>query len=165
MKKFRQEFREFALRGNMLDLAIGIIIGSAVTAVVNSIVNDLINPFIGIFTGRVDFSNLFIALDGHHYDTIAQAEAAGAGVLKYGSFIMNVINFFIITLVVFLIVKGINKMRSKLEKPAEPEEPTTKICPFCQSEISIAATRCPHCTSILKDVDIKAEEKPEPVSQ
>lgn len=149
MKKFIEEFKEFALKGNMMDLAIGMIIGSAFTGIVNSLVNDIINPVLGIFTGKIDFSNLFITLDGSHYDTLAAAENAGAAVFKYGSFVSNLINFIIMALVVFCIVKFLNRLHKKPEAPAEP---TTKECPFCMSEISIKATRCPNCTSSLVDV-------------
>ncbi|MCD8046044.1 MAG: large conductance mechanosensitive channel protein MscL [Clostridiales bacterium] len=149
MKKFIQEFKEFALKGNMMDLAIGMIIGAAFTSIISSLVDDIINPFLGLFTGHIDFSNLFIALDGQDYATLEAAESAGAAVIKYGSFISNIINFIIMALVVFLIVKVINTMRTKMEKPAEPEAPTTRTCPYCQSEINIAATRCPNCTSMI----------------
>ena len=151
MKKFIQEFKEFALKGNMMDLAIGMIIGSAFTGIVNSLVNDIINPILGIFTGKIDFSNLFLTLDGSHYETLAAAEKAGAAVFKYGSFISNVINFIIMALVVFCIVKFLNKLRRP--EPGKPAAPTTKKCPYCMSEISIKATRCPNCTSSLIDVD------------
>ena len=117
-------------------------------------VNNLINPIIGIFTGHVNFSELFVALDGNHYASLAEAEAAGANVLKYGAFISAVINFIIIALVVFLMVKMINNVRKKAERKKAEEEvaaPTTKVCPYCKSEISIEATRCPHCTSILEE--------------
>ena len=153
MKKFIQEFKEFALKGNMMDLAIGMIIGSAFTGIVNSLVNDIINPILGIFTGKIDFSNLFLTLDGSHYETLAAAEKAGAAVFKYGSFISNVINFIIMALVVFFIVKFLNKLRRP--EPEKPAAPTTKKCPYCMSEISIEATRCPNCTSSLIDVDAK----------
>ncbi|MCD7921329.1 MAG: large conductance mechanosensitive channel protein MscL [Clostridiales bacterium] len=155
MKKFINEFKEFALKGSMMDLAIGIIIGSAFTAIVSSLVDDIINPFLGLFTGHIDFSNLFVSLDGEQYATLEAAESAGAAVIKYGSFISNVINFIIMALVVFLIVKVINTMRTKMEKKPEEAAPTTKNCPYCQSEISIQATRCPNCTSQLMDVDMK----------
>ena len=151
MKKFIQEFKEFALKGNMMDLAIGMIIGSAFTGIVNSLVNDIINPILGIFTGKIDFSNLFLTLDGSHYETLDAAEKAGAAVFKYGSFISNVINFIIMALVVFCIVKFLNKLRKPA--PEAPAEPTTKKCPYCMSEISITATRCPNCTSSLINVD------------
>ena len=149
MKKFVREFKEFALKGNMMDLAIGMIIGAAFTSIVNSLVNDMINPFLGLFTGQIDFSNLFLSLDGTEYATLEAAEAAGAAVIKYGSFLSNVINFIIMAFVVFLLIRGINRLHAlafrKQEAPAAP--PTTKICPFCKSEIAIDATRCPHCTS------------------
>lgn len=154
MKKFMDEFKEFALKGNMMDLAIGMIIGAAFTAIVGSLVDDIINPFLGLFTGHIDFSQLYVALDGNEYATLEAAEEAGAAVLKYGSFISAIINFIIMALVVFLIVKVINTMRTKLEKKEEAaEEATTKVCQFCQSEININATRCPNCTSQLIDVD------------
>ena len=146
-----KEFKEFALKGNMVDLAVGIIIGSAFTAIITSIVDDLIMPLLGLITGNIDFSNLFIALDGNKYATVAQAEEAGAAVLKYGAFIGAVINFVIIAVIIFLMVKGINTMRNKLVKEEEAA-PTVKTCPHCQTEIPIKATRCPHCTSALDDV-------------
>ncbi|MCD8149558.1 MAG: large conductance mechanosensitive channel protein MscL [Clostridiales bacterium] len=154
MKKFIQEFKEFALKGNMMDLAIGMIIGAAFTSIISSLVDDIINPFLGLFTGHIDFSNLFVSLNGTQYETLEAAEAAGAAVIKYGSFISNIINFIIMALVVFLIVKVINTMRNGMKKEEAPAEPTTKTCPFCQSEIHIAATRCPNCTSQLMDVEM-----------
>lgn len=153
MKKFIEEFKQFAVKGNMMDLAIGIIIGGAFTAIVNSLVNDIVNPLLGLIIGDIDFSNLFIALDGNTYATLAEAEELGVSVFKYGSFISNVINFIIMALVVFVLVKMINKLRTIGEKKVEevPEEPTTKVCPYCQTEISIKATRCAHCTSVLEE--------------
>ena len=147
-----KEFKEFALKGNMMDLAIGMIIGAAFTAIVNALVDDLINPIIGIFTGGIDFSNLFIALDGGDYATLAAAEEAGGNVLKLGSFISAIINFLILALVVFFIMKAFNKARAAAEKPAEEEEaaPETMECPFCKTEIKIGATRCPNCTSVIE---------------
>ena len=117
MKGFFREFKEFALKGNMMDLAVGMIIGAAFTAIVQSLVNDIINPFLGIFTGKINFSDLFIALDGKEYASLAAAEKAGAAVIKYGSFLSALINFLIMALVVFLLVKGLNKLRSLAEKP------------------------------------------------
>ncbi len=157
MKKFLKEFKEFALKGNMIDLAVGMIIGAAFNKIVSSFVNDIIMPLLGIFTGKLDFTQLFIALDGKHYETLADAEAAGAACVKYGSFITGVIDFIIMALVVFIIVKQINKVRNatkKKETAAEEKKPTKKICPFCKSEIAIDATRCPHCTS---ELDVKPE--------
>ena len=153
MKKFLDEFKAFALKGSMIDLAIGMIIGGAFTTIVNSLVNDIFMPILSLLTGRIDFSNLFIALDGEKYITVAQAEAAGAPLIKIGSFITEIINFTLMALVVFVVVKQINKLRSladeKLNGPKQEEAPTTKVCPFCKSEIAIDATRCPHCTSEL----------------
>ncbi len=170
MKKFFKEFKDFALKGNMIDLAIGMIIGTAFNKIVSSFVNDIIMPVLGIFTGKLDFSQLFVALDGKKYATLAEAEEAGAAVVRYGSFISGVIDFLVMALVVFLIVRQINKLRdlkTKLEQKeaaetlaaaaAEEEaKPTKKICPFCKLEIAIDATRCPHCTSELK-LDVPME--------
>ena len=142
-----KEFKKFALRGNMIDLAVGMIIGSAFTGIVNSLVNDIIMPVVSIFTGKVDFTNWFISLDGSYYPTLYAAQAAGAATFNYGTFISNVINFIIMAFVVFMFVKLMNRLSHKEEAPAAP---TTKKCPYCQSEISIEATRCPHCTSDLK---------------
>lgn len=142
-----KEFKKFALRGNMIDLAVGMIIGSAFTSIVNSLVNDMIMPIVSIFTGKVDFTNWFIALDGGSYATLEAAQEAGAATFNYGSFISNVINFVIMAFVVFMFVKAMNKMKKK----EEPAAPTTKKCPFCKSEISIEATKCPHCTSELSE--------------
>ncbi len=141
-----KEFKKFALRGNMIDLAVGMIIGSAFTSIVNSLVNDMIMPVVSIFTGKVDFSNWFVSLDGSSYATLEAAQAAGAATLNYGTFISNIINFVIMAFVVFLFVKGMNKL--KKEEPKAPS--TTKKCPFCKSDIALEATRCPHCTSELE---------------
>lgn len=155
MSKLLKEFKQFAVQGNMLDMAVGMIIGSAFKDIVNSVVNDLIMPIVSIFTGKIDFSNMFIALDGNTYATLADAEAVDAAVFKYGLFITEIINFVILVFVIFMMVKGINKIRTaaehKPEEPAAPAEPTEKVCPYCQSTISIKATRCPHCTSELTE--------------
>lgn len=148
MKKIMQEFKEFALKGNMMDLAVGIIIGAAFTAIVNSLVSDIINPIIGLFTGHMDLSQLYITLNGKSYATLDEAVKAGAA-LKYGAFISSVINFIIVALVVFLLVKFLNALRR--QKTEAPAAPTTKTCPFCRSEINIEASRCPNCTSQLAD--------------
>ena len=143
-----KEFKEFALKGNMMDLAVGVIVGGAFGSIINSLVNDILMPIISIFTGNIDFSNLFIALNGEKYATLAEAQEAGASVLAYGSFISAIINFVILAFVVFMIVKAMNKAR-KAEEPA-PEAPTTKACPYCKSEIALDAVRCPHCTTKLE---------------
>lgn len=140
-----KEFKKFALRGNMIDLAVGMIIGSAFTSIVNSMVNDVIMPIISIFSGKVDFSNWFLSLDGESYATLEAAQATGAATLNYGTFISNIINFLIMAFVVFLFVKAMNKLKKE-----EPVKVTTKKCPFCKTEIDMDATRCPHCTSQLE---------------
>jgi len=139
-----KEFKKFILRGNMIDLAVGIIIGTAFTALVNSLVNDVIMPVLSLLTNKIDFTNLFISLDGTHYDTLQKAIDEEAAVIKYGSFISGMLSFVIMAFVVFMMVKVINKIR----KP-EPIIITTKQCPYCFSDVNIAATRCPFCTSDL----------------
>jgi large conductance mechanosensitive channel len=146
-----KEFKEFILRGNVMDMAVGIIIGSAFTSIVNSLVNDVIMPPIGVLLGGVDFSNLYILVqDGSPaapYFTLADAQEAGAVTINYGVFINALITFLIVALVVFLLVRAVNRMFTAEEEPTE--EPTTKECPFCLSEIKIEAKRCPQCTSTL----------------
>ncbi len=143
-----KEFKEFALKGNVLDMAIGIIIGAAFGKIVTSLVNDVIMPPIGLLLGNVDFSNLFINLSGEEYATLAAAQEAGAATINYGAFINTVLDFLIVAFVIFLVVKQFNRLRKKEEAP--PPEPTTKECGFCASTIPIKATRCPNCTSELK---------------
>ena len=156
MSKLMDDFKKFAVQGNMLDMAVGMIIGAAFKDIVNSVVNDLIMPVVSMFTGKVDFANMFIALDGNTYATLEDAKAA-TSVIAYGQFVTQVFNFVILAFVIFMMVRGINKIRTAAEKPAEapapaaPAEPTEKTCPFCQSTISIKATRCPHCTSELTE--------------
>lgn len=151
MKKALAEFKEFILRGNVLDLAVAVIIGAAFNAIVNSLVNDIIMPPIGRIFGNMDFSSLFINLSGTHYDSLAAAKEAGAAVISYGSFINVVINFLIIAFVLFLMIKAVNRM-TRLAKPKveTPAAPVTKECPFCCSSIPIKAVRCPECTSQLQ---------------
>lgn len=151
MKGFLKEFKEFAMRGNVIDLAVGVIIGGAFQKIVTSVVNDLVMPLIGLITKGSDFASKFVALDGGDYATIEEATEAGAAILTYGNFIAVTIDFLIMAFVIFLLVKGLNKLtsigkKSKNEEKAE-EAPTTKICPYCKSEIAIDATKCPHCTS------------------
>ena len=149
MKKMLKEFKQFAIKGNMIDLAVGMIIGTSFNKIVSSLVNDMIMPVLGIFTGKIDFAQLFIALDGKTYETLSAAEEAGAACFKYGSFIAGLIDFLIMAFIVFLFVRGVNKLREVNKEPEAPKAPTTKTCPFCKSSISIEATRCPHCTSEL----------------
>jgi len=142
------EFKKFIMRGNVLDLAVGVIIGGAFGKIVASLVNDILMPLIGLAMGGIDFSGLFIALDGGTYENIQAALDAKAGVLAYGAFIQNIIDFLIIAFVIFMIIRSVNKLS---EKPAEqaPAAPTTKDCPYCASAISTKATRCPNCTSVI----------------
>lgn len=145
------EFRKFIARGNVIDLAVGIIIGSAFTSIVNSLVNDIIMPPIGYITGGVDFTDLFINLDSGEYASLAEAQEAGAATINYGVFINQVITFLIVALAVFYLVKAVNRLNeaSRRAEEEKPPEPTEKDCPYCYSRISIQATRCPHCTSEL----------------
>jgi large conductance mechanosensitive channel len=132
-------------------MAVGVIIGGAFQAIISSLVKDIIMPVITLLTGGIDFNNWFIALDGSNYATLEAAQEAGASTLNYGVFITAVINFLLMAIVVFLIVKAMNKASDKFKKKEEEAPKTTKICPFCKSEINKDATRCPHCTSELKD--------------
>ena len=147
-----KEFKEFAMRGNVVDMAVGIIIGAAFGTIVNSLVQDVIMPPIGLLLGNIDFSNLFLVLkDGKvagPYETVALAKAAGAVTINIGIFINTVISFVMVAFAVFLLVKMINKLRRQTEAP--PAVPTTKECTYCFSTIPIKATRCPSCTSELK---------------
>jgi large conductance mechanosensitive channel len=142
-----REFKEFALKGNAVDLAIGVIIGAAFGAIVNSLVNDIMMPPIGKLLGGVDFSNFFVVLGEGSFPTLKAAKEAGAATLNYGLFINTMINFLIVAFVLFLVVKGMNQM--KREQPVRAPAPTTKDCSFCATPIPIKATRCPHCTSNL----------------
>mgnify|MGYP000194635035 FL=1 len=138
MKALIKEFKEFISRGNVMDMAVGVIIGGAFTAIVNSLVNDMLMPLLSLLTGGFDFSGLCIAL----------GEGENAATINYGSFISAIINFLLIALVIFLIIKAINKVSRK--KKEEAPVPTTKECPYCKEQIAIEATRCPHCTSKLE---------------
>jgi large conductance mechanosensitive channel len=141
-----EEFKKFALRGNVIDLAIGFIMGSAFSAIVNSLVNDIIMPPIGLLLGKVDFSNLFINLGNTHYTSLAQAKADGAPTINYGLFINTVIQFLIVSFVLFLLIRQINRWT----KPQIKTEPIAKECPYCYMSIPTQAVRCPHCTSDLR---------------
>lgn len=138
-----KEFKEFAVKGNAIDMAIGIVIGAAFTTIVKSVVDDVIMPVIGILTGGIDFSNLFINLSSTKFETLAEAKEAGVSTLNYGLLINSVIAFLIVALVLFLIVRSVNKLKRK-----EPEASvTTKICAYCKSEIKLEAIKCAFCTS------------------
>jgi len=145
MKKFFQDFKLFCMRGNILDLAVGVMIGGAFGSIVNSLVNDLLMPVIGLITGGVDFSGLFLALDFQSYPTREAAKTAGIGTLNYGAFLQAVINFLIMAFCVFLMIRLMSKLLPKKEEiPLNPRK-----CPFCIQAIDEKATRCPHCTSEL----------------
>jgi len=141
-----KEFRDFAIRGNVIDLAIGIVIGAAFGKIVTSFVSDVLMPPLGLLLGRVDFSNLFINLSSQHYQTLAEAKQAGAATLNYGLFINTIIDFVIVAFAIFLLIQQINRL-TRQEKAAEA--PTTKPCPYCATQIPLPATRCPNCTSSL----------------
>lgn len=142
-----KEFKDFVTRGNVLDMAIGIIIGAAFGKIVSSFVSDVLMPPIGLLLGRVDFANLYVNLSGGSYSSLADAQAAGAATINYGLFINTVLDFIIVALAIFLVIRQVNRMRAQPEPV--PAEPTTKKCPYCLSEIPIKATRCPNCTSQL----------------
>ena len=141
-----KEFKEFALKGNVVDMAVGIIIGSAFSKIVSSLVSDIIMPLFGIITGGLNFSNLYIALDGKTYESLEVAEKTTA-VFKYGNFITVVIDFIIISFSIFLVIKSLSKFKKKKE---EVVEVATKVCPYCIKEVPIEATKCAYCTSDLK---------------
>jgi large conductance mechanosensitive channel len=150
-----KEFKEFIMRGNVIDMAVGIIIGAAFGAIVSSLVKDVIMPPIGLLLGNVDFANLFAVIKEGEiaagpYETLAQAQAGGAVTINYGQFINYVITFLIVAFVIFLMIRAINRMRRAAEAPKPAAVPTTKECPYCLSTIAIKATRCPNCTSELK---------------
>jgi large conductance mechanosensitive channel len=140
-----KEFKEFAMRGNVLDMAVGIIIGAAFGRIITSLVADVLMPPIGLLLGKVDFSSLFINLSGAAYPTLAEARTAGASVIAYGAFLNTILDFVIVAFVIFLLIRQVNR----LKKPAPAAAPSTKDCPFCLSAVMIKATRCPHCTSQL----------------
>ncbi len=143
-----KEFKEFAMRGNVLDMAVGIMMGAAFGKIVTSFVSDVLMPPLGLVLGKVDFSNLFINLSGKSYASLAEAKAAGAATLNVGLFINTVIDFVLVAFAIFLLVKQVNRLRREPE--AAPAAPTTKECAYCASSIPIKATRCPHCTSALQ---------------
>ena len=140
-----EDFKKFAMRGNVMDMAVGVIIGGAFGKIVTSVVNDIVMPPVGMLLGNVDFSNLFISLNGKEYATLDAAKKAGAPVLAFGSFLNTVIDFLILAFIIFMMIRQINKLTPE---PAPKPEP--RVCPYCKSEIADDATRCPHCTSHLE---------------
>ncbi len=159
-----KEFKKFIMRGNMIDLAVGMIIGTAFNGLVSSLVNDIFMPLIGVVVGDTDFSNMYVLLSKLPADiaakpaTLAEAKELGLATLNYGAFITGLIHFFIMAIIVFLMVKAMNKVAEIGKKPEPKAAPTTKKCPFCFSEIDIKATKCPHCTS---EVPVEEEAKTE----
>lgn len=146
MKKFLEEFKQFALKGNMIDLAVGMIIGSAFTGIVSSLVDDILMPLLSLFTGKIDFNHLMIVL----------GSGDKAATVNYGTFLTQVVNFLAVSFVIFLMIRQINKLRGT--RKTEKAEETEKECPYCKTKISIQAVRCPHCTSMLEDEE-KAAQK------
>lgn len=142
-----KEFREFAARGNVIDLAVAVIIGAAFGKIVTSLVNDIIMPPIGMALGRVDFADLFVALDGGAYPSVEAAKAAGAATVNYGLFINTILEFLVVAFAVFLLVRQINRLKTPTPTPASEE---ARDCPFCVSRVPRKASRCPHCTSTLQ---------------
>ncbi|HXE76291.1 MAG TPA: large-conductance mechanosensitive channel protein MscL [Candidatus Xenobia bacterium] len=140
-----KEFKEFAMRGNVLDMAVGIVIGASFGKIITSFVDDILMPPFGLLLGRMDFSNLFLSLTGQHYDSLAAAKAAGAATLNYGLFFNAVINFIIISFAIFLLIRQVNRLKRAQAAPA----PSTRECPHCLMPIPLKASRCGHCTSAL----------------
>ncbi len=149
MPTMLQKFRDFAMKGNVVDMAIGIVIGASFGKITTSLVNDVIMPPIGLLLGKVDFNSLFVSLNGKVYPTLTAAKAASAPTLNYGAFINTVLDFLIVAFAMFLIVQWFETVSERLKKPQAPEAPKTKNCPYCVSPIAIEATRCPNCTSHL----------------
>ncbi len=141
-----KEFKEFAMRGNVLDMAVGIIIGAAFGKIITSFVSDVLMPPLGLIVGKVDFSNLFINISGKSYDSLAAAKAAGAATINYGIFLNSIIDFLIVAFAIFLLIRQVNRWN----KPAPAAAPTTKDCSYCATAIPLAAKRCPNCTSELR---------------
>lgn len=141
---FKEDFKKFAMRGNVIDMAVGVIIGGAFGKIVGSIVNDIVMPPLGMMMGKMDFVNFFVSLNGQHYATLEAAKKAGAPVLAYGNFINAVLDFVILAFIIFMMIRQINKLT-----PPPAPKPDPRLCPYCRSEIADDATRCPHCTSHL----------------
>jgi large conductance mechanosensitive channel len=145
-----KKFRDFAIKGNVVDMAVGIVIGASFGKIATSLVNDVIMPPIGLLLGKVDFNSLFVSLDGKTYASLDAAKKAGAATFNYGAFINTVLDFLIVAFAMFLIVQWYQTMAERFQEPIPVEPPKTRDCPYCMSQIPIAATRCPHCTSQLE---------------
>jgi large conductance mechanosensitive channel len=148
-KGMLQEFKTFAMRGNVIDLAVGVIIGAAFGKITTSLVNDIFNPIIGIIVGKLNFSGMFFALNFKSYESIEVAQAAGVAVITYGKFLSTVIDFTITAFAIFIVIKQINRLKRHEEKKGKTDDPADKKCPYCISTIPVKATRCPQCTSEL----------------
>ncbi|WP_298703310.1 large conductance mechanosensitive channel protein MscL [uncultured Veillonella sp.] len=146
MKEFLKGFKDFALRGNVIDLAVGVVIGAAFGKIVASLVSDIIMPPIGMVLGGIDFSDFFISLNGEHANSLAEAKAAGIPVIAYGNFLNSLIQFLIVAFAIYLVIKQVNRLFPKKEEPVEDP----RKCPFCKQEVADDATRCPHCTSVIE---------------
>lgn len=153
-----EEFKKFAMKGNVLDLAIGVVIGGAFGKIVTSLVDDIIMPIVGSLVGKVDFSNLYINLSGTNFNSLKEAKAVGAATINYGLFLNNVINFLIIAFSIFIFIRQANKVKDFAIRKKKEELPTSKKCKYCFTEIDIRATRCPNCTSILKNDNPKLDQ-------
>ena len=152
-----KDFKEFIMKGNVLDLAVAVIIGAAFGAIVTSMVNDVIMPPIGLLLGHVDFKDLFVSLNGQSYPTLAAAKTAAAPVIAYGQFLNTVINFLIIAFVIFLVIRQVKMLTPKKVEAPAPPPPATKECPFCCTTIAAAAQRCPNCTSHLMGAQVSGD--------
>ena len=149
MKKFFEEFKAFAMRGNVVDMAIGVIIGGAFGKITTSLVNDIFMPLLGLVTGGINFGGLFYALDGNSYASAEAAAEAGVGTINYGAFVQCIIDFVLVAFCMFLVIKLMNGMKKKEEEPAPAPVKEPRLCPYCRMEIADDATRCGHCTSVL----------------
>ena len=147
MKKMLKEFKDFVMRGNVLDMAVGVIVAGAFGKITTSLVNDIFMPLLGLLTGGINFGGLFYALDGNTYASVEAAAEAGVGTINYGAFMQCIIDFVLVALCMFLVIKVMNKLKKPEPAPAPAKAP--RLCPFCKTEIADDATRCPHCTSQL----------------
>ena len=153
MKKFLEEFKAFAMRGNVVDMAVGVIIGGAFGKITTSLVNDIFMPLLGLLTGGANFGGLFYALDGNRYATAEEAAQAGVGTLNYGMFIQCIVDFILVAFCMFVVIKLMNGLKKKEEAPAPAPVKAPRLCPYCRMEIADDATRCGHCTSVLDKED------------